>query len=49
MLRGARLDEATIDRVSRACAEGASPLPETGYKVDLIVAAVREVLERLAR
>jgi xanthine dehydrogenase YagS FAD-binding subunit len=49
LLRGARLDEATIDRVSQACAEGANPLPETGYKVDLIVATVREVLESVAR
>ncbi|WP_436498908.1 FAD binding domain-containing protein [Actinokineospora sp. HUAS TT18] len=49
LLRGARLDEPTIERVSQACAEGATPLRETGYKVDLVVATAREVLERLAR
>lgn len=47
LLRGSILDEDTIDAVALACTEGASPLPETGYKVALIEATVREVLERL--
>ena len=38
---------ATVRRVAEACAEGANPLPETGYKVDLVVATVIETLERL--
>lgn len=46
-LVGSRVDDATIAAVSAACAEGATPLPETGYKVDLIVATVTETLERL--
>ena len=47
LLVGRPLDEAAVEQASRACADGANPLPETGYKVDLIVATVREVLERL--
>jgi xanthine dehydrogenase iron-sulfur cluster and FAD-binding subunit A len=49
LLTGAVLDDDTIAAVSSACTEGASPLPETGYKVDLIVATVTETLERLRR
>ena len=41
------LTGATVRRVAEACAEGANPLPETGYKVDLVVATVIETLERL--
>lgn len=48
LLVGTTLDEQTIDHASRRCADGANPLPETGYKVDLLVATVREVLERIA-
>ncbi|MEM7341755.1 MAG: FAD binding domain-containing protein [Actinomycetota bacterium] len=46
-LTGATIDDATIARVAGICAEGANPLPETGYKVDLVVATVTETLERL--
>ena len=37
----------TISAVAQACTAGATPLPETGYKVDLVVATVTETLERL--
>ncbi len=47
MLLGSTLDDATIRAAAEGCAEGATPLPETGYKVDLIVATVTETLERL--
>jgi len=46
-LVGTALDDATIAQVAQACTAGATPLPETGYKVDLIVATVTETLERL--
>ena len=48
LLTGSTLDD---DTVSAAAADrpraGASPLPETGYKVQLVEATVREVLERV--
>ncbi|MEM9041522.1 MAG: FAD binding domain-containing protein [Actinomycetota bacterium] len=47
ILTGATLDDATIRAAAEVCIEGASPLPETGYKVDLVVATVIETLERL--
>ncbi|MEO1061323.1 MAG: FAD binding domain-containing protein [Actinomycetota bacterium] len=47
ILTGASLDDATISAAAEACTEGANPLPETGYKVDLIAATVTETLERL--
>ena len=47
ILTGATLDAATVAAASSACTDGASPLPETGYKVDLVAATVRETLERL--
>ena len=47
VLTGETLDDETIAAVAAVCAEGANPLPETGYKVDLIVATVRETLQRL--
>lgn len=46
-LAGRSLDDVTIAEVAAVCADGATPLPETGYKVDLLVATVRETLERL--
>ena len=49
VLAGSTLDDSTIRSVAEACAEGANPLPETGYKVDLVVATVIETLERLRR
>ncbi|MBA2694632.1 MAG: FAD binding domain-containing protein [Actinobacteria bacterium] len=48
MLIGSPLDEDTIAAAARACAQGASPLPETAYKVELIEGCVREVLERVS-
>jgi len=48
-LVGRTLDDATIEHVSTVCAEGANPLPETEYKVQLIIATVHETLERLRR
>ena len=47
ILVGAALDDTTIRAAAEACAEGANPLPGTGYKVDLVVATVIETLERL--
>lgn len=47
ILNGAVLDDATISAAAQACTQGANPLPETGYKVDLIAATVTEALERL--
>ncbi len=44
---GSTLDDATIARAATVCTEGANPLPETGYKVDLVAATVQETLERL--
>lgn len=46
-LVGAPLTDDHIARAAIACAEGASPLPETGYKIALIEATVQETLERL--
>lgn len=45
---GSTLDDATVDAAAAASSQGAVPLPETGYKVGLIEATVREVLERCA-
>ncbi len=47
LLQGARLDDDTIAAVAALCQQGANPLPETGYKVELIAATVTETLERL--
>ncbi|MEM9464432.1 MAG: FAD binding domain-containing protein [Actinomycetota bacterium] len=47
VLTGQTLDDATIRAAAEACAEGANPLPETGYKVDLVVATMIDTLERL--
>ena len=46
-LTGRSLDDETIEHIGTVCTEGANPLPETGYKVALITATVRETLERL--
>lgn len=48
VLVGSPLDEDTIAAAARACAEGANPLRETAYKVELIEGCVREVLERIS-
>lgn len=48
LLRGSTLDADTIGRVSAQCADSANPVPEASYKVGLIEATVREVLEQIA-
>lgn len=47
LLTGGPLSDDRIAVAAAACTEGATPLPETGYKVALIDATVRETLERL--
>lgn len=47
ILTGTDLTDDVIEQASSACAEGARPLRDTGYKVDLIIATVQEALERL--
>lgn len=47
ILTGASLTDEVIAEAANACTEGTAPLPETGYKVDLIAATVQETLERL--
>ncbi|NUR79170.1 MAG: carbon-monoxide dehydrogenase medium subunit [Dermatophilaceae bacterium] len=47
MLVGSSLDDETLSSAATAAAAGANPLPETGYKVQLVAATVREVLERV--
>ena len=47
ILIGSTLDDDTISAAARRATQGASPLPETGYKVQLVEATVREVLERV--
>lgn len=48
LLIGSPLEEEAIAAAARACAQGANPLPETAYKVELIQGCVREVLERVS-
>ncbi|MGH1489396.1 MAG: FAD binding domain-containing protein [Acidimicrobiales bacterium] len=47
ILTGAQLSDEIIEQASVSCTEGTVPLRDTGYKVDLIAATVRETLERL--
>jgi len=47
VLTGGPLTDEAIAAAAAACAEGANPLPETGYKVELVAATVQETLERL--
>ncbi|GAA2498361.1 FAD binding domain-containing protein [Terrabacter carboxydivorans] len=47
LLTGSTLDDDTVAAAAEAATEGARPLPETGYKVQLVEATVREVLERV--
>jgi xanthine dehydrogenase YagS FAD-binding subunit len=46
LLMGSTLDDDTVSAAAAAARQGANPLPETGYKVLLVDATVREVLER---
>lgn len=47
-LVGGPLDGAAIDRAAEAAAEGARPLEDNAYKVDLLRGVAREALGRLA-
>ncbi|GAA2740335.1 xanthine dehydrogenase family protein subunit M [Terrabacter aerolatus] len=47
LITGSTLDDDTVSAAAAAATDGADPLPETGYKVALVEATVREVLERV--
>lgn len=47
LLTGSTLDDDTVAAGAHLATEGANPLPETGYKVQLVEATVLEVLERV--
>jgi xanthine dehydrogenase YagS FAD-binding subunit len=47
-LQGAPATAATIVNAAERATTGAKPLPMTGYKLDLLVGVVRDLLERLA-
>ncbi|MEM7091670.1 MAG: FAD binding domain-containing protein [Actinomycetota bacterium] len=47
VLAGDTLSDDAIASAAATCVERANPLPETGYKVELISATVTETLERL--
>ena len=47
-LQGANADAATIARAAREASAGARPLPMTGYKLDLLIALTRDLLEQVA-
>ena len=47
-LQGKPANPATIAEAAREATSGASPLPMTGYKLDLLVGVVHDVLEQLA-
>lgn len=47
MLTGSTLDDDVVAAAASAATAGVNPLPETGYKIDLVEATVREVLERV--
>jgi xanthine dehydrogenase YagS FAD-binding subunit len=47
LLTGSTLDDGTIGTAAQKATRGARPLPETGYKVQLVEATVLEVLERV--
>src|SRR6185369_14069636 len=47
-LQGKQVNIATIAIAAERAASGATPLPMTGYKVDLLKGVVKDVLERLA-
>jgi xanthine dehydrogenase YagS FAD-binding subunit len=45
-LEGAQVNATQLDRAAKAAAEGARPLPETGYKVDMLEVLVRDLLQQ---
>jgi xanthine dehydrogenase YagS FAD-binding subunit len=47
-LQGQPADIGTIAAAAERAASGATPLPMTGYKIDLLKGVVRDLLERLA-
>jgi len=47
-LQGAPANASVIAKAAEQATAGAKPLPMTGYKLDLLVGVVRDVLERLA-
>jgi xanthine dehydrogenase YagS FAD-binding subunit len=47
-LQGRPANAATIAEAAREAASGATPLPMTTYKLDLLAGLVRDLLERLA-
>lgn len=49
VLVGEALTDEAFGRAAAVCSDGANPLPETGYKVELLEATVRETLQRLRR
>jgi xanthine dehydrogenase YagS FAD-binding subunit len=48
-LQGKPANAASIAEAAKQASTGASPLPMTGYKLDLLRGLVRDVLERIAR
>ena len=47
-MQGCPADAATIVNAAKQAIAGAKPLPMTGYKLDLLVGVVHDLLERLA-
>lgn len=47
IVMGSSLDDATIAEAAAVACSGARSLPETGYKVQLVDATIREVLEQV--
>jgi xanthine dehydrogenase YagS FAD-binding subunit len=48
-LQGKPANAATIAEAARQATSGSKPLPMTGYKLDLLVGVVRDLLEQLAK
>ena len=49
MINGKRLDPKLISRAVKASIEGARPLPQNGYKIDLAKALVKRALESIRK
>ena len=49
MITGKGLDPKLISRAVKASIEGARPLPQNGYKIDLAKALVKRALESIRR
>ena len=47
VLVGQTLSDEVIAQAARVSTDGANPLPETGYKVDLIAGSVTQAMESL--